>query len=179
MLTPTLTVAGPTSTGRSTAAIRRSATRAADCPRIQINEQDRELVAAQARHCIARPDHAAEALRDHAEQRVAGRVTVGVVHGLEPVQVARQHGEAATMPPGPDDQLVEALPGRACGWAGRSARRERHVGDPALGRAPHRRVGLQADHAGGTPRRVTGDDLAPYHTQVQPPSCRRMRCSLS
>ena len=58
-------------------------------------EQDRELVAAEARHQILGPRLLAQALGDALEQEVAVMVAERVVDLLEPVQVHHQHADLA------------------------------------------------------------------------------------
>ena len=54
--------------------------------------QDRELVAAEARHGVLRPHHALEALGDLAQHLVAGAVAERVVDALEAVEVEEVDG---------------------------------------------------------------------------------------
>ena len=70
---------------------------------------DRELVAAEARHRVARPDDPAEAVGDVHEQAVAGVVTERVVDHLEPVEVEEQDRDAEGGAPGPRQRLLEAV----------------------------------------------------------------------
>ena len=88
-----------------------------------VDEQDRELVAALAADDVALADRARQALRDAAQDVVAGRVAEGVVDPLEVVEVDEQQGDATRA-------RVPAARGRARGdraaargWRGRSAGR--------------------------------------------------------
>ena len=57
-----------------------------------------ELVAAEAAHRLARSADGLEPPRDRDQQLVPQRVAVRVVHGLEVVEVAEEHGGAAVAP---------------------------------------------------------------------------------
>ncbi len=61
--------------------------------RRQQREQDDELVAADPEHGVARAHDADEPLRRQLQEGVAGGVAVGVVHALEPVQIAVEQAE--------------------------------------------------------------------------------------
>ena len=54
---------------------------------------DAELVAAETGHGVAEPHDAGEPFGDLADQLVAGGMAVGVVDGLEAVEVDQQHGK--------------------------------------------------------------------------------------
>ena len=60
--------------------------------------QDRELVAAEARHHLAVGEHRGDTRRNGLKHRVAGRVAEQVVDFLEPVEVETEHGEAFALP---------------------------------------------------------------------------------
>ena len=50
---------------------------------VDLRDHDGELVAAQTRHQIGGPDTSAQASGDFLEQQITGRMTIGVVDGLE------------------------------------------------------------------------------------------------
>ena len=62
---------------------------------VGVLEQDRELVAAEPRGEVARPDAAADPLRGGDQHGVAGRVAGVVVDALEVVEVEEEHGARA------------------------------------------------------------------------------------
>jgi hypothetical protein len=66
--------------------------------RLDVLEQDGELVATQPGSGVALAQHGADALGRLAQQRVAGRVPERVVDGLEVVEVEEQHAVAAGAP---------------------------------------------------------------------------------
>ena len=65
--------------------------------RDDVDEQDRELVAALAAHDVALPNRSGQALRDAAQDVVAHRVAERVVDPLEVVEVHEQQGDAARL----------------------------------------------------------------------------------
>ena len=75
----------------------RSAMRSATSGSARLVEQHRELVAAEARDDVARPEARREALGDRDEHAVADLVTEAVVHELEPVDVEEQHRDVAVV----------------------------------------------------------------------------------
>ena len=64
--------------------------------RLRIADQHRELIAAEARRGVLRPDGCADPLGDLHEQLIARRVAPAVVHHLEPVEVQEQDRVRAT-----------------------------------------------------------------------------------
>ena len=58
---------------------------------VEVFQQDHELVTAKAGDGIRWPNTCVDALRDHAEEFVAGGVAQGVVDGFEVVEVAEEH----------------------------------------------------------------------------------------
>jgi hypothetical protein len=54
-------------------------------------ENDHELVAAEARHHIARPQREAQPVRHFEQEQVAGLVTQRIVDDLEPIEIDEQH----------------------------------------------------------------------------------------
>ena len=73
---------------------------------VEAVEQDRELVAAEARDGVGRAHALAQALGDRDEQLVADRVAERVVDGLEVVDVDEQHGDGRI---GLRERLVDAV----------------------------------------------------------------------
>ena len=80
----------------------------------QVLAQQHELVAAEARRRVARPQHAAQPLGDRQQELVAGRVARAVVDDLEVVEVEEEHRH---------ERLRARRPGPARGRAGRAAGR--------------------------------------------------------
>ncbi|KMO35630.1 hypothetical protein VQ03_21505 [Methylobacterium tarhaniae] len=75
---------------------------------VDLRQEDRELVAAQARHHLPRPQHRRDPARQGLQQAVAHGVAVEVVDVLEPVEVEAHHRHP---PPGglrQRDLLVQA-----------------------------------------------------------------------
>ena len=82
-------------------------------------EDDHELVAAETRQGVTRPDGTPEALGDDAEQLVADLVTEVVVDDLEPIDVAEEHGHPAAGAVGLEQRVVEVVEEQAAvGQAG-------------------------------------------------------------
>ncbi len=77
--------------------------------RVEPGAQHRELVAAEAGDDVARPHRLLEALRDLAEQLVAGVVAQSVVDVLEPVDVQEQDGDAGAVAFGPRERVAEEV----------------------------------------------------------------------
>ena len=94
------------------------AERRAGVRRLHMGLDDAELVAAETGDRVAETQDRGQALGDLADQLVAGIVTIGVVDGLEAVEVEQQHGEAALGSAELGDLLVEAqVEGAAVGQA--------------------------------------------------------------
>ncbi len=122
---------------------------------VRLRRQDRELVAAEARHQLPGIEQAADPEREVAQHRVAGRVAEQVVDLLETVEVEAQHREPAAQGVGGAHLALEPrVEARAVGEAG-----ERvvvgEIVDLALGPAP----GAQVAHRHGVVRQppVLGD----------------------
>ena len=96
-----------------------------------VEQQDRELVAAEAGRHVAGADARLDAVGDRGEQPVAGRVPQGVVDVLEVVEVEEQDDRD---PVGGRvlERAVRPARRTGCGWRGRSAGR----GRPGTGAAP-------------------------------------------
>jgi len=78
--------------------------------RVNIFEQDREFVAAEARQRVAGPQTALETARDGDEQHVSRHVPETVVHELEAVEIQEQHGRDMIVAPlRASDHVVEAF----------------------------------------------------------------------
>jgi hypothetical protein len=91
---------GNSSRPRSTPARRAHRARARRVPRpflaVDLFDQDRELIATQARDCIARAHGRDDAAPGFDQQFVADRVADRVVDQLEAVEVEEQHRERAS-----------------------------------------------------------------------------------
>ena len=111
---------------------------------VDVGQQHGELVAAEARHGVARAHDRASALAGDDEQLVAGLVTHAVVDALNP---SRSQKHSATVPGRRRRWRGRARRGRAAarGWPARSARRGRLGGagrPPALVVRPTRRAAI-------------------------------------
>ena len=81
-----------------------------DLRRLDVLEQDRELVAAEPARRVAGPDDRLDALRDHLERAVALGVPEAIVQELEVVEVDEQHGGVIRAPPAkPVERVVHAI----------------------------------------------------------------------
>jgi hypothetical protein len=112
---------------------------------VDAGQEQRELVAADAREQLARPRVAAEPLRDRREHRVAGLVPVRVVDLLELVDVEHDERERRPLAMRPLDVLDEPLLQPAV-----VSEAGERVGEGELGE-PHARVGVrhrEADERG-------------------------------
>ena len=97
----------------------RSAVSAASSALLDVLQQDRELVAAEAGRGVAGADARVEPLGDLDEHLVAGSVAEAVVDGLEVVEVEEHDGEAAALAPRAGRGVADALAEqRAVGQAG-------------------------------------------------------------
>ena len=82
-------------------------------------EQDRELVAAEARRGVAVTDVVPNPLRDVDEEQVSRVVAEGVVDHLEAVEITEQHSDRHARTARPGDRVVEPVAQqRAVGEAG-------------------------------------------------------------
>ncbi len=83
------------------------------------SQQDSELVAAEAGHVAVVAQHVAQALSHEPQQVVTGRMTLGVVDRLEPVEVDQQEGVIQAILPavrqGRFEILAETAPVRQAG----------------------------------------------------------------
>ena len=101
----------------------------------EVLAQDHELVPTQSRHRVARSHDVRQPAGDLDQQRVAGRMPVGVIDRLETVQVAEQYGERAIARPSGEprqgrlDPVQQHGPVRQIG----KAVVERLPGQPLLG----------------------------------------------
>ena len=85
----------------------------------QVLDQDRELVAAQARDGVGLAQALAQALAHEREQAVAGDVAEAVVDRLEAVEVEDHHRDQALVAPRPGERALEpVLEQRAVGEPG-------------------------------------------------------------
>ena len=104
-------------------------------------EHDEEFVAAEARHEVARPHVAAQALCDLHQERIARGMAVPVVDLLEAVEIHEHAGDLVALAPRALDRLLERRrkahavgePGQriAVGERGDALARERDLGDVA------------------------------------------------
>jgi hypothetical protein len=86
---------------------------------LDVLEEDRELVAAEARRGVARAHARGQALGDLDENLVAGRVAERVVDRLGVVQVGEQHGDPAPLRGGSARPHGARARRTARGWRGR------------------------------------------------------------
>ena len=87
----------------------RSAIAVASSSSCHVLEQDRELVAAEARRGVAGPELVAQPVGRGHEQLVAGGVAEAVVDRLEPVEVEDHHRERPLAPGEAGDRVVDAV----------------------------------------------------------------------
>ena len=121
-----------------------------------VAQHDGELVARIARHRVGGADAAAQALGDGAQHLIAGGMAVGVVDGLEPVQVDEQQGEALAVADRlAQDRLQPVVEQQPVGQPGQGI-------DQALG-ATLFAGALQLQRAGETRRRATQHRLDHRH----------------
>ncbi len=127
MLAATATeVSGSMAQGAATPSNRRSRSCRHLIRTPQIPQQQQELVTAEARDRILRAHAAGEPFGDHDQQSIASRVTMGVIDGLEAIQIQiadRQQTLVARRAPGRCAGGPSARPD----WAGRSANRSAPV----------------------------------------------------
>ena len=98
-------------------------------------QQDRKLVAAEARDGIGRPGRLDQALRRRLQQAVAGGVTERIVDVLEVVEVQEHHGDELLASDAPAPARARRDCGTGCGWRAASADRGTRAG-AAAPRAP-------------------------------------------
>ncbi len=97
---------------------------------VDVLEQHRELVAAEARQGVALAHARPDAASDLDQHLVAGGVAEAVVDGLEIVEVEQEKGEGPADPPGPDEGVGQTVgEQRAVGEAGQGIVK-RLVGEP-------------------------------------------------
>ena len=125
-------------------------------------QQHRKLVTTEAGRSAELADAAGNASGHLFEQRIAGGVTHGVVHGLEVVEVDEEHGQVGT-----------GLQAVAQG-ALQSVLEERLVGEPGQGvvEGPVRELVLQELAVGDIPEAVDPSDQLP-RDQLGPATARR------
>ena len=75
----------------------------------EVVAEDREFVAAEARHRVAGPQHRLQPARDRHQELVTGVVTDAVVHVLEPIEVDEQDRDLAVHPLAPRDRQAQAV----------------------------------------------------------------------
>ena len=131
-------------------------------------EQDGELVAAEARHGVARSQMLENALADRNEEAIAYLMAEAVVDQLEAVEVDEQHGKAvrgraARLEQRPVEQLGEQ---RAVGQA-RQAVVQSGVRELVLDAAALGDVGLRSRHSNRAAGLVTHGDAAAQHPAVR------------
>ena len=76
---------------------------------VDVGDEDEELVASEPGDDVGRPHGVAEPVGHDAEELVAGRVAVAVVHKLEVVEVDEEHGDRQVAALGARDRLLEVL----------------------------------------------------------------------
>ena len=117
--------------------------------RVELIQQDRELVAAKAGNRVAGPQARLEAPRHRDEQLVSDEVTEAVIDHFEPIEVEIQHGEPTERAPllhlvePPADALDEHRAGVQAG----ERIDELHAAKPLLRNGDLRRVGQRAGNA--------------------------------
>ena len=99
---------------------------------LDVLEQHRELVAAEARGGVGAADALVEPARDLDQHLVAGRVAEAVVDRLEVVEVEEDHGEPALLAPAARDRVAYALGEQRAVGESRDAVVERLVGELLL-----------------------------------------------
>ena len=109
----------------------------------EVVHQDDELVAAPARHRVARPHRGLQALRDHAQHLVADVVAQAVIDALEAVEVDEEHCDQAAAADRSGERLLQSVKQQgAVGQAG-----EQVVGGFVLqARGDRERLGDVAEH---------------------------------
>ena len=76
---------------------------------IDVGDEHEELIASEPGHDVGRAHGVAEPVGDDAQELVAGRVAVAVVHELEVVEVDEEDGDRLLAAPGARDRLLEVL----------------------------------------------------------------------
>src|SRR5258708_34472396 len=66
----------------------------------ELREEDRELIASDSRHGVARPQACLEPLGDLLDELVSYRMAEGVVDDLEVIEVEEEHGEGSGLTTG-------------------------------------------------------------------------------
>ena len=142
----------------------------ADLGRVDVLEQQCELVTAEPCHRVALTHAAAESLGDVDQHGVAGRVTEAVVDGLEPVEVDEQQRDAGAAAPRHLQCVLDAVEQQAAVGKVREQVVAGEVGHVLGQPQPRERVRGDRDHRlecllvgrGGGPRTVPGgrDDPA-------------------
>ena len=117
-------------------------------------QQDRELVAAQARQRVAFPQAAGQPLRRGHQQGVAGLVAQAVVDDLKVVQVYEQDGDGRVAPPGPLERVFQAVPEEGAVGQARQGIVEGLMGQLVFEPLVVRDVIGRADDPGERPRSV-------------------------
>ena len=75
----------------------------------RLGQEDRELVAPEARDRVHRAEQSPQPLRELLQQKVAELVAEGVVDLLEPVEVHGEERERRIAPPDAADRVIEAV----------------------------------------------------------------------
>ena len=140
---------------------------------LQVRHQDDKFVPAEAAHRVGLAENVFQTLGHPLQHLVPDPVAVGVVDGLEPVQVQEQHPQQGVLPVGPGDFLAAPVFQQgAVGQAGEGVVEEAH-GEGLLAR------GLADEHVGKEHHveapgflggaECAGDDPAPHPAAVLAP----------
>ena len=115
--------------------------------RTAVGNGQHEFIAGQSRHHVAFAQFAAQAFGQLAQQRIAGRVALGVVHDLEAVDIDEQQRHGAVASRGAQQHLLDlAVEQRTVRQAGQSVEERELVHARTCALALHRqRAQVQAD----------------------------------
>ena len=75
----------------------------------QVLADDHELVPGQPRQRVARTDHRTEPVGHPDQELIPDRMSVGVVHGLQPVEIDEEHRSGPVRPQAPSAGVVEPV----------------------------------------------------------------------
>ena len=85
----------------------------------RVVEEDRELVAAEARRGVSVAHAEPDAVGDLDQEQIAGLVAERVVDHLEAVEIGEHHDDRRRDPPSPSERMIEPIARAARGWRGR------------------------------------------------------------
>ena len=109
----------------------------------EVGGDQRELVAPDPCHRVGAADRVADAIGQLAQQPVAGRVTIGVVHVLEPVDVEHQDRGLRAVAPRPRQGLLEPVDQQQPVWQVGERIVRQQVAHPVLRAAAFRHLAQQ------------------------------------